>query len=153
QGRRLIETLDLAGQGIAGRGELALLVKFPVVGDIGLRNDPEDAPAGKDHGAVEQSPLQTQRRTHHQDRRPRARGLDERRQPLLNGPKQRFLLVQILEGISRKRQLREQDDRGAVPRGRVVKTRDLLRFGGRLGELYARWRDVQARKILRTEIE
>ena len=94
--------------GAGGRVELARLVKFAVVGQIGLGNHAEDASSVDNHRAIEQQMSYLQRRTHHDDHRPRRRGLANLTQTLAAAVEHRPLMEQIVAGVGRNPQLGEK---------------------------------------------
>ena len=149
----LAEEDDLALERVARRRELAFLVELAVIGDVGLRDDPQNAPARHHHGAVEQASLEPERRPDDEQRGPAARRPHEGCGGVQHRSEESLLLMQILQRVPGQRQLREQHDRGALPGGAGVQPFDLRRVGCGIGERHARDRHGGAHEIVRIEIE
>ncbi len=106
------EERHLAADGVAPGGELPFLVKLAVVGQETLGRDAEHFPPVDHDRAIEQLALEAQRRADEQHRGEVRAGLDELGQGVLDRVEQRILMKQILVGISRNPQLREERDGG-----------------------------------------
>ena len=105
------------GQRLLRGAELATLVELPVIGQAGLHGDSGDPAPTKDNGAVEQAGVATKGRADHEDQVQRRRfagnPLDRADDPL----QKRLLLEEIVVGIGRDSQFREERENGLVPGG------------------------------------
>ena len=88
------------------RGELALLVKFPVVGDMGLGHHAQNLSLLDNSGAIIQLLVHAHRQAHRRHHLQIPGGLQHRGQRLLSTPQQGFLIEQVAAGIAGEPQLR-----------------------------------------------
>ena len=137
----------LAGQpqGQAGhahaRCEPAILVEFPIVRQETFGRHPEDFPAGDHHRAIVDRAHPADRRAHDQHRREVFAGLGQSGDLGLHPLEQGVLQEQVVDGIGRQPEFREQHQVAglgvALPGQRQglggVETRVAHRHGGRAG--------------------
>ena len=116
----LAQEPHLSAHRVAAGDELPLLVILPIIRQVGLGHQPQDPPAINHHRAVEQLLFERHRRADHQHRPQRRARLDQLPDRLPARVQQRVLVEQIIIGVGRNPQLREQGHRhvcfGGLPR-------------------------------------
>ena len=116
---------DRLRQGILGGAELPALVILPVIRQVGFQGDSQDPAAIHDDGAVEEKRVNPERRPHDEDRVQALCLFQDKAQCFLDPLQEGFLVKEVLVGVGRKPQLREQGEKGLICCG-------LLRQGDRL---------------------
>jgi hypothetical protein len=96
------------------RGELPALIEFAVVRQIGLRHGGEDTAAMDRDRAIEQPPVDAQRRSDNGDRLQRPALLDQHPKRDQHGIEQRILLQKIVDRIGADAELGKQRKRSAL---------------------------------------
>ena len=103
----LSQKKNFAADGISAGGELALLVELTIIGQIGFRHEAQDTASVDHHAAVEQLPIESQRRANNEYRRQIFAFFNQTPDGRFAGFEQRVLMKEILIGISRNPQLGE----------------------------------------------
>src|SRR5579883_2168624 len=88
---------DRSADGRLARGEMSPFVEFPIIGQIELRHDTQEAAAVKDDAAIIKAPLAAQRRADGNDRMEIAACLQEPLDLPLDLVQKRVLKQQILD--------------------------------------------------------
>ena len=125
---------DRLRQGVLGRAELPALVILPVIGQVGLQGNTQDPAAVHDDGAVEEKRVDTQRRPHDEDRVQALCLFQDKAQSFPDPLQQRFLVKEVLVGVGRKPQLREQGEEGLLRRCLLRQPDRLLRVEAHIGD-------------------
>jgi hypothetical protein len=113
EGRGLAGQLDVLVDDMRARDEVALLVEFAVVRQVGLRDHAQDGAAMDHNRRVVEPPADAQRGADDQDGKQLARCLDDPGDRALDFVEQGILQQQVLDGVGRKSQLGEDHDGGA----------------------------------------
>ncbi len=111
--RQLPGDRNLLAHNKGARSEVALLIEFPIVREIGLGRHGENASAEHRDGAIVEPPPMAQRRPDDDDGMERARSVYQIGKRPLDSPKQRLLLQEIVDGVGGNPKLREKCERGA----------------------------------------
>ena len=98
---------------VGARHEMALLVEFAVVRQVGLGHDAQDHAAMDDDGGVVEPAGHAQRGADDQDGEELVGRLDHLGDRPLDLVEQRILQQQVLDGVGRQPELRENHDGGA----------------------------------------
>src|SRR6266542_72662 len=107
----LAQEHHIAADGVTSRGELSLLVKLPVIRQVGLGRDAQRTPAVDGDRTVEELPLETQRGADDQRRREVAAFGDEAGERGLGRVEQRVLVEEVFIGIGGNTEFWEERDR------------------------------------------
>ena len=117
---------------------MALLIKFAIVREIGLRHDAEQLPAMDDEGAVEQPAIQREGSADDQNRAHLIARLEDAQKLRLHGSFQRILKKQIVIRVGRNAELRKEREH------RLIVMRPAREVQGLRG-VCLRFRDLDAR--------
>jgi len=128
----------LAPGGLPAGAELALLVELPVVRQVALGHDPEHLAPVHGHRAVEQPPVEPERRADQQDRPQGPALLHQGFQGPRRGLEQGVLLEQVLVGVGCEAELREERHRGVPVRGAAGQIERAFQVEARVGHAHVR---------------
>jgi len=124
----LAAQVDSGRDRLLGGGELTALVEFPVVGQIGLDGNAEDPAPADDNAAVEEPIVHLERGPDDDDRPEPPGGGDYLPQGLPDCQQQGLLMEEVLVGIGRDPQLREEGEDGVIgrrPPGQLYRGQDV----------------------------
>ncbi len=134
-------------------GELAALIEFPVVGQIGLDGDAEDPAPVDGDAAVEEAVFHLQGGADDDHRPEPPGGGDYFPQPVPDGQQQGLLMEEVLVGIGRDPQLREEGEDGVIgrrPPGQLYRRPDVEIH---IGHLHLRDANGSADKAVGVDVE
>ena len=110
EGDFLAEEFDFGDRGDPGRGEPALLVELARVGEVGLRDNPEDLAAGDRDGHVEEASVDLQRGADEGGEAKLGRGLANLPQGLYGAVQEGPLAEEVTAAIPGQAEFGEDDD-------------------------------------------
>ncbi len=121
--------------GLRRLGELAGLVKFPVVGEIGLNGDAEYPAPVQDDTAIEKPGVHPKRKPCDNDEVQFSGGVDELVESFEDAFQECVLLKQVLVGIGRKEKFGKQGEKSALAGRFPGETDPAFHVEGRVGHL------------------
>ena len=116
-------------------GEVAALIEFAVVRNVGFRNEAEQPPAADDGRAVVELAVHIDRQADGGDQRQRLAGLQNGAERFFGGPLQRLLQKQVAAGVAGQAKFRKADQLHALGRVHAHGVNDLLGIIGAVGHV------------------